>query len=225
MSLRVFNSRETIETISRGALYKCTSVRNTMNYQQSSFGMNSCVMNNKNLSRIAVSGCKQQCAKLEQSIATASTSSQNNNNTFGRQIVQCFTPKNASGSVSLLTTSSATSSKKITTDQTLAVIPANAIIDKIEFFGINSFSTKGNFSIGLGQLNNNIMTHLIENATASIANERVGGCREFLSFSPDGKNSKTIVLLQSNVNVVLEHPITTGCLHVIIEYHLKNIVN
>lgn len=106
-------------------------------------------------------------------------------------------------------------------DQNLATVPANAIIDKIEFFGINGFATKGSFSIGLGQLNGSIMVPLIENATAAIANEKVGGCREFASNAADGRNAKTLVLLQSNVNAVLEHPVTAGSLQVVIEYHLK----
>ena len=120
-----------------------------------------------------------------------------------------------------LVNTTTTTSKKITTDQNLTVIPSNAIVDKIEFFGVNGFATKGTFSIGLGQLNNSIMTSLIENTTAVIANEKVGGCREFTSNAADGRNTKTLVLLQSNVNIVLENPVTTGNLHVVIEYHVK----
>jgi hypothetical protein len=137
-----------------------------------------------------------------------------------RSTIQCFTPRSATGTVSLVNTVS-TTSRKITTDQNLTLVPANAIIDKVEFFGVNGFATKGTFSIGLGQLNGNIMTPLIENATAVIANERVGGCREFASNAADGRNTKTLVLLQSNVNVVLEHPVTAGSLQVVIEYHVK----
>ena len=49
----------------------------------------------------------------------------------------CFTPRNASGIVSLVKTSSITSSGKITIDDNQAVISVIAIIDKVEFFGIN----------------------------------------------------------------------------------------
>jgi hypothetical protein len=174
-----------------------------------SFGMNSSVMTNKN-HLIAY-----KCCGNDQNNQPNSPVRPNN-----RRTTQCFTPRNATGTVSLVTTASATS-RKITTDQNLAVIPANAIIDKIEFFGINGFATKGSFSIGLGQLNGTIMASLIENATAMIANEKVGGCREFISNGADGKNSKILVLLQSNVNAVLENPITAGNLQVIIDYHMK----
>ncbi len=186
--------------------------------RQSSFGMNSSVMNNKNHVLVACGKC---CSNEQVMIPVAGASGVTRNASSGRRVsVQCFTPRNATGSVSLVNTAS-TTSKKITTDQNLSLVPANAIIDKIEFFGINGFATKGNFSIGLGQLNNSIMTPLIENTTSVIANERVGGCREFASNAADGRNTKTLVLLQSNVNIVLENPITTGNLHVVIEYHIK----
>lgn len=137
-----------------------------------------------------------------------------------RVAVQCFTPRDASGTVSLVKTTSS-ASKKITTDENLATVPANAIIDKIEFFGANGFATSKNFSIGLGQLNGTIMVPLIDDATAATANNKVGGCREFASNAADGTNSKTLVLVKSNVNAVLEAPVTAGNLHVVIEYHIK----
>lgn len=133
----------------------------------------------------------------------------------------CFTPKNAQGTVSLTKTPASTGKKTVTTDANLVTIPANAIIDMVEFFGVNNFSTKGTISIGLGQLNDAIMMPLIENTDAAIANERIGGCRQFLSNSPNGKNIKNLVLFQSNINVVLEHPITSGTLQVVIHYHMK----
>lgn len=187
--------------------------------KQSSFGINSSIMNNKNHVLVACGKC---CSSDDVMIPTGSSASAPAPRPSGskRVTIQCFTPRNCSGTVSLVNTTS-TTSRKITTDQNLAVIPANAIIDKVEFFGVNGFATKGNFSIGLGQLNGSIMTSLIENTTAAIANEKVGGCREFISNAADGRNSKTMVLIQSNVNVILEHPVTTGSLQVVIEYHLK----
>lgn len=184
--------------------------------KQSSFGISSNTMTSKNL--VACRKCG------EQDISTAAGPSSGpaapGPCESKRVTIQCFTPRNASGTVSLVNTTSSTS-KKITTDQNLATIPANAIIDKIEFFGTNGFATKGNFSIGLGQLNGSIMVSLVENATAAIANEKVGGCREFVSNAADGTNSKTLVLLKSNVNAVLDNPVTAGSLHVVIEYRLK----
>lgn len=107
------------------------------------------------------------------------------------------------------------------TDEGLLVIPANAIIDKVAFFGHNNFTTAGHFSIGLGQLNSGILAPLVEEATAEIANERVGGCRDFSSSNPNGKNVKTLVLVSSHVNVVTDEPITSGLLLVEVTYHLK----
>lgn len=177
------------------------------------FGMNSSVMNNKNHVMVAAGKCcgSEQVMNPEQSGAAPHGI---------KHTTICFTPRNAAGTVSLVNTTSSTS-RKITTDQNLATIPANAIIDKIEFFGINSFATKGNFSIGLGQLNGSIMSSLVENSTSAIANEKVGGCRDFTSNAADGRNTKTLVLLRSNVNAVLEQPVTSGNLQVVIEYHFK----
>ena len=179
--------------------------------------MNSSIMTNKNHALVACGKC---CSNEQVMIPDAGAGAAPRPSGSKRVTIQCFTPRNATGSVSLVNTIS-TTSRKITTDQTLSHVPANAIIDKIEFFGVNGFATKGTFSIGLGQLNGNILTPLIENTTAVIANEKLGGCREFASNSADGKNNKTLVLLQSNVNVVLENPITAGSLQVIIEYHVK----
>jgi len=182
--------------------------------------MNSSIMTSKNHVLVACGKC---CGSEQVMIPTAGPSgaiAAPRPSGSKRVNIQCFTPRNATGTVSLVNTTSSTS-RKITTDQNLATIPANAIIDKIEFFGINGFATKGPFSIGLGQLNGSIMVPLIENATAAIANERVGGCREFAANAADGRNPKTLVLLQSNVNAVLEHPVTAGSLQVVIEYHLK----
>lgn len=179
---------------------------------QSSFGMNSSVMTSKNHSLVACGRCCGGKSTTGDSVASQPSSN--------RCTIQCFTPRNAVGTVSLVSTTSSTS-RKMTIDQNLVIVPANAIIDKIEFFGVSGFATKGTFSIGLGQLNGSIMTSLIENTTSTIANEKVGGFREFTSNAADGKNSKTMVLLQSNVNVVLEHPVTSGNLQVVIEYHFK----
>jgi hypothetical protein len=185
--------------------------------QAPSFGMKSSIMSNKNHALVACSKC---CGNDQLLPVITGTHPVPQPSTSKREVIQCFTPRSASGTVSLVNTAS-TTSRKMTTDQNLALIPANAIIDKVEFFAHNGFATRGTFSIGLGQLNGSIMTPLIENTTALIANERVGGCREFVSNAADGKNTKTLVLLQSNINIVLEHPVTSGNLQVVIEYHIK----
>jgi len=142
-------------------------------------------------------------------------------NTF---TVRGFTPVRFTKIASLLKTPNNTV-KKITTDEALLVIPTNAIIDKISFFGYDNFSTSGFFTIGLGQLNNNILVPLIEEATAEIANERVGGCRDFAALNSNGKNTKSLVLVNSHVNIAIEEPITTGYLLVEITYHIKPCFN
>lgn len=133
----------------------------------------------------------------------------------------CYSPKNASGTVSLIKTPNNDEKKTVTTDQDLIVVPANAIIDCVEFFGINNFSTKGSINIGLGQLNGAIKMPLIDNTDSIIANEKVGGYRQFVFSASNGKNNRNIVLFDSNVNVVLENPVTSGFLQVIITYHIK----
>jgi hypothetical protein len=108
-----------------------------------------------------------------------------------------------------------------TTDINAAIVPAGAIIDSIEYFGYDTFTTKGDFSIGLGQLNSDISFPLIQDTTSTIANERVGGCRDFISCALDGKNSKNIVLANSHVNVELSSAVTNGGLQIIVYYHMK----
>lgn len=110
-----------------------------------------------------------------------------------------------------------------TTDINAAIIPSGAIIDSVEFFGYDTFVTKNDFSIGLGQLNCDISFPLIQNTTSTIANERVGGCRDFISCAQDGKNIKNVVLTNSHVNVELSSPVTSGGLQIVVHYHMKMI--
>lgn len=175
-----------------------------------SFNMNSTIMNDKNMALLCESYNKQKCVCDD-------VSSQN----YNLKAI-CYSPKNASGTISLIKTANNDEKKTVTTDQDLAVIPANAIIDCVEFFGINNFSTKGSINIGLGQLNSSIMMPLIDNTDSTIANEKVGGCRQFVCSAQNGKNNRNLVLFNSNINLVLEHPVTSGMLQVIITYHMKS---
>ena len=177
----------------------------------SSFKINSCVATNKNLVRAghynSVNKSSEEC------------------NTFNiphsniHRLV-CYTPVNATNTRSLLL-SYKSQTKKISTDPDLAIIPVNAIINKVSFFGLDGFTTKGSFSLGLGQLNSVISLPLIENADAAIANEKVGGCRDFISNQLSGVNSKILVLVPLCVNITLEHTITIGGLQVVIDYEIK----
>ena len=109
-----------------------------------------------------------------------------------------------------------------TTDHRKATIPANSIIDSIEFFGLDGFSTKDVFSIALGQLNSDVNAFpLVVDTDCSIANERMGGCRDFVSCASDGKNNRNIVIYDSIVNVDLQAPVIQGGLQIVIKYHSK----
>ena len=144
----------------------------------------------------------------------------NSENIF--KILTCYTPINSSDVVSLMTDPN---QPKATHggDNKLAMIPAGAIIDMIEYQGQDVFTTKNVFHIGLGQLHHGIMLPLIEGGTAEIANEKIGGCRQFVSTDPTGRSSdRNIVLYKNNVNVALETPITSGSLRVDIYYHFKH---
>lgn len=161
----------------------------------------------------------------DKTIVAMCTSGQQNNiskHVCNHFKVEGYTPKNASGIVSLTKKSDNSSKKTLTTDQDLVIVPANAIIDGVEFFG-NNFLTKGSINIGLGQLNHSISMPLVENTDSNIANEKVGGYRQFISNAINGKNDKKLVLFDSYVNVSLENPITSGILHVTIFYHMKSI--
>jgi hypothetical protein len=137
------------------------------------------------------------------------------------KVLTCYTPTNASEVVSLMTEPNRAKATH-GGDPGLAIIPANAIIDMVEYQGHDVFTTKGKFHIGLGQLHHGIMFPLIESGTAEIANEKVGGCRQFISTDSTGRNTeKNMVLYKNNVNVALETPITSGSIRVDIYYHFK----
>ena len=133
----------------------------------------------------------------------------------------CYTPKFSDGTVSCLKQPGLNKCTMMN-DQNLVFVPANAIIDSVEYIGHNEFSTKEEFTIGLGQLNQGITFPLIEDGSDEIANERVGGCRQFLSVRVDGRTDKTIVSYSSNVNVFFNQPVTSGTMAVIIYYHMKS---
>lgn len=136
------------------------------------------------------------------------------------KVLICYTPINACDVASCVYQRN-TDPLVFTTDTRAAMIPAGAIIDSVEFFGVDDFITKGVFSIGLGQLNQNLSFPLIVESNITISNERVGGCRSFLTTSPDGYNEKTIVLCDSNVNVEFTNPVSSGFLQIMIQYHMK----
>lgn len=131
-----------------------------------------------------------------------------------------YIPLNSEGVVSCLARANLPKCT-MTTDNNLVVLPSNSIIDSIEFFGSHGFNTKDEFSIGLGQLNQNISVPLINGAVAEIANEKIGGCRHFFAVQPDGSNDRNLVLVSSNINVSFAQPVLKGNLMVIVYYHSK----
>jgi hypothetical protein len=135
------------------------------------------------------------------------------------QRIICCTPRAASGVVSCLKSVAPPAKALLTTDPDLAIIPANVVIDSVEFYGVDGFSTKDEFSIGLGQLNHGIAYPLIEEATDDIANDKSGGCRQFHSMRIDGRSEQRAVLFPSNVNVAFKEAPIAGHLVVDIRYH------
>lgn len=138
-----------------------------------------------------------------------------------QKILTCYTPKNSSGIVSCVSDNKDEDKVLFVKDKRAAIVPNGAIIDSIEFFGADNFYTKDYFSIGLGQLNQDISFPLIVDADSDTANEKVGGCRDFYSVQSNGKNDKNIVLMPSYVNVELQQPIVSGYLQIVIRYHTK----
>lgn len=134
-----------------------------------------------------------------------------------------YTPKNASGTVSLVNTPNSESSRII--NENLAVLPPNSIIDAIEYRGYNNFVVSGTFDIGLGQLNTAVFNFLIEDGTAAIANMPQGGRRDFVFSNSAGVNDKIIVQANKCINISTEHPITSGGLIVSVYYHSRENAN
>lgn len=145
--------------------------------------------------------------------------------TTNRHMIVCYLPHLQDGESQTISCALNRNNDPIvfTTDVNAAIIPSCAIIDSVEFFGYDTFLTKGDFSIGLGQLNSDISFPLIQATTSTIANERVGGCRDFISCSSDGKNVKNIVLTSSHVNVEFSSPVISGGLQIVIYYHMKKV--
>lgn len=130
-----------------------------------------------------------------------------------------YTPKNASGTVSLVNTPNSESSRVI--NENLALLPPNSIIDVIEYKGYNNFTVSGAFDIGLGQLNTNVFNILIDDGTALIANSPQGGCRCFVYSEANGENEKIFVQANKCINIETVNPITSGGLVVTIYYHYR----
>lgn len=134
--------------------------------------------------------------------------------------ITCYIPKFSEGTVSCVKRFAANKCT-MTTDPNLVVVPINAIIDSIEFFGVNNFATKDIFSIGLGQLNQGIAFPLIVDTAIDIANAKAGGFRQFNSCKEDGSSDRGIVVYPSCVNVTFSNPVTCGGLQISIKYHTK----
>ena len=158
---------------------------------------------------------------LPTALAT-NVSAQQGSSQYGKQLV-CYIPTNSDAGTVSCVVGKYIEKCTMTTDKSLVTIPVNAIIDSVEYFGTGGFATKDTFSIGLGQLNQGLTLPLIEDATSEIANERNGGCKQFLSYRMDGRNDRCIVLYASNVNVVFNQPVTVGGLMIVIYYHMKPI--
>lgn len=138
------------------------------------------------------------------------------------RVLSCYTPTHESFTTQVVSLVKHPSQPKCAVNnQSLASIPSGAIVDMIEYSGLRSFSAKGGFTIGIGEMNNTIMVPLIENGTSLIANENVGGCRQFLSESETGENTKIKIPYKSCVNFTCDGGVQSGSLRVDIYYHIK----
>lgn len=133
----------------------------------------------------------------------------------------CYTPDSTTfdGQASLLTQPNLTKAR-VLTSLTLARLPVNALIDRIEYVAYNgTFSSKMDFNIGLGQLNGPITSPLIVDGTDTIANQGVGGAFDIVCDNISGANSKPLVT-ETLINCVGGS--ITGTLRVDIYYHVKD---
>lgn len=140
------------------------------------------------------------------------------------RVLTCYTPTPDSfcaTPVSLVTDPGYAKCLVNNQNHVLAFIPSGAIIDMIEYGGINSFTARGGFTIGLGELNHAITIPLIENGTGLIANDDGGGCREFCTVSENGETAKVNVLNNSCVNFSCDGGVQSGSMRVDIYYHVK----
>ena len=139
------------------------------------------------------------------------------------KVLTCYTPDCETiekGYVSMVRDPSL--KKKTVANGSLVTVPAGAIIDMIEYSGVNSFAATGGFTIGLGQLNGDSVTNLIEGGTSLIANDNVGGCRQFISENENGDNNKIKVPYNIYVNFRCIGGVQKGGLRADIYYHAKS---
>jgi hypothetical protein len=149
------------------------------------------------------------------------------------KVLTCFTPICSSvegGQVSLVLKKGL---KKISVSNSpyLARLPKSAIIDSIEYSGLENFHLKGEFDIGFGQLNGKILSRpfLIERGNSQIANEIMGGHYNFISTKACGENSKPIpedsfINFETIAGDGSHGLILDGFLRVDIYYHQKNVI-
>jgi hypothetical protein len=111
-------------------------------------------------------------------------------------------------------------STKVINDD-LCSLPSRCVIDKIEFLGENNFNIKGNFSLGVGPLNEAFIFTLIENSNSNICNKIPGGHRDFIETNKNGLSEKYFNLSKNNfVNIFTENNVLVGNLKVILYYHI-----
>ncbi len=143
----------------------------------------------------------------------------------GKRLI-CYTPKGDTfeGQASLLLQPNLAKARVIT-NLTLAKLPVNAIIDRVEYVAYKGpFSTKTEFNLGLGQLNGPIMSPLITDATSATANAYNGGVFDVISDNDSGANSRPLVkAMENHINFVCEDTLgpVTGTLRVDIFYHTR----
>lgn len=113
---------------------------------------------------------------------------------------------------------------RVVTSTTLARLPPNALIDRVEYKAHRgTFASKADFNLGLGQLNGPIMSPLIVEGSSATANQASGGAFDIVCDNISGANSRPIVTANEDlVNFIIENPgPVMGTLRVDIYYHVK----
>lgn len=137
-----------------------------------------------------------------------------------------YTPSSSTfeGQASLLLQPDLPKARVVTTN-TLARLPPNALIDRVEYISHRgTFSSKADFNLGLGQLNGPIMSPLIVDGSSATANQPSGGAFDIVCDNITGANSRPIVTANENlVNFIIDsHGPVMGALRVDIYYHLRD---
>lgn len=139
-----------------------------------------------------------------------------NNFDTKNNIIKCYIPNDANTGITSLTKKLGENKKIMSNCNSLIYIKKGTILDKIIFKGINNFYIKGNISIGVGLLNNNINDYIIQNTDSNIVN--MGGERSFSYNNTDG-SIDNIINESGYLNIELGSENIEGNIEIVLYYH------